>query len=142
MPPLLVDLASEDEYRQHYEDNYCTQTIHTFDGIRVYFGKFQFDDAFYESVDRRARDKSTFSFRRARRIAWIRAALEEASAELFCGWDRDKKQAARDRRVALVYQDYVVVIKLKKGGKKAIFITAYVADEKTIRLIKSGPRWS
>ena len=61
MPPPLVHYANEAEYRQHYERCYCHVVIHTFDGLRVYFPKQQFEDAFFESANRQARDKSVFS---------------------------------------------------------------------------------
>jgi hypothetical protein len=94
MPPALVIYMTEAEYRDHYERIYCRTVIHTFDGIRVFFPKQQFDDAFYESVDRKARDKSRFSTERAQRINWILAGLQDATAELYQWWDRDKRYAA------------------------------------------------
>lgn len=95
---------------RHYETNYCGATIHTFDGLRVYFPKQQFDDAFFESASRRKRDKSIFSMERAKRIDWIKAALQETTAELYVGWDRDKKCYSRRRRVCVVYGNCVVVL--------------------------------
>jgi hypothetical protein len=82
-----------------------------------------------------------FSWQRAERIDWIKAALQDSSADLFVGWDRDKKAYAFKRRVCTVYGNYVVVLSVAKNKKAAIFITAYVADETTIQKIRSGPRW-
>jgi len=141
MPPALIPYKTEAEYRRHYETHYCKVTIHTFDGIRVYFPKQQFDEAFYESANRRARDKSLFSWRRAERIDWIRAALEDPTAELYVGWDRNKKKLNPGRRVALVYQNYVVILRMNIKRKRATFITAYVAGPTTIAKIRNGPRW-
>lgn len=142
MPPTLVHYATEAEYRLHYEANYCRATILTFDGLRVYFPKQQFDDAFYESADRRARDKSVFSRQRAERIDWIRAALQDNTAEIYAGWDRDKKVVDRKRRVILIYGDYVVVLQVNLRKAKAIFITAYVANAATLAKIRHGSFWA
>ena len=55
MPPALVCYATEAEYRRHYEQRYCQTVIYTFDRLRVHFPKQQFDDAFFESANRKAR---------------------------------------------------------------------------------------
>lgn len=141
LPPQLVHYSSVDQYRQHYEIHYCKAQIYTFDGLRVYFPKQQFEDAFFESASRRRRDKSVFSWQRAERIDWIKAALQDSSADLFVGWDRDKKAYVFKRRVYIVYGNYVVVLSVAKNKKATTFITAYVADETTIQKIRSGPRW-
>ena len=141
MPPALVHYATEAEYRAHYERCYCRAVIHTFDGLRVYFSKQQFDDAFFESADRKARDKSVFAQERAERIDWIRAAVEDPTAELYQGWDRDKKAIARGRRISLVFGNYVVVLQMYGKRTSATFITAYLADPDKIRKIRSNPRW-
>lgn len=141
MPPALVHYATETEYRQHYERCYCQAKLHTFDGMRVFFAKQQFEDAFFESRDRRARDKSQFSRDRAERIDWIAAAIAAPAAELYAGWDRDRKRYDRERRITLVWGDYVVVLKMNLKKKTAFFITAYVAEAGTVSKIRSGPRW-
>jgi len=141
LPPQLVHYSSVDQYRQHYETHYCKSQIYTFDGLRVYFPKQQFKDAFFESASRLRRDKSVFSRQRAERIDWIKAALQDRSAGLFVGWDRDKKTYAFERRVCIAYGNYVVVLRVAKDKKSATFITAYVADETTIQKIRLGPRW-
>jgi hypothetical protein len=141
MPPPLVQYATEAEYREHYESRYCCAVIRTFDGIRVFFPKQQFDHAFFESANRKARDKSVFSRRRAERIDWISAALQDPAADLFVGWDRDKKKYDCHRRVTVVYGDYVVVLSVSRGRTSATFITAFIADGATIQKIRSGPRW-
>ncbi len=141
MPPQLVNYITEAEYRQHYESMYCRRVHHTFDGFRVFFSKQQFNDAFYESANRKARDKSVFARQRAERIDWIGTALREVTSELYAGWDRDKKQINRARRVCLVYGDYVVVLQVNQAKLTAIFITAYIADQHTIESIRQNPRW-
>jgi len=141
MPPALVHYATEEEYFRHYEKRYCQATITTFDGIRVFFPRQQFQDAFYESADRHVRDKTLFSRQRAERIEWIGAALEDAAAELYVGWDRKRKAYHWNRRIALVYGDYVVVIQISADRLKADFITAYVAGASTIAKIRTNPKW-
>ena len=141
MPPALVHYITEAEYRTHYERCYCRVVIHTFDGMRVYFPKQQFDDAFFESANRKARDKSVFALERAERIDWIRAAVEDPTAELYQGWDRDRKVIVPGRRIALVFDNYVVVLQVYNERSAATFITAYVASSDTIRKIRGNPRW-
>jgi len=141
MPPQLVHYQTEVEYRNHYEDKYCRSSIYTFDGFRIFFPKQQFDDAFFESANRLKRDKSVFSRRRAERMDWIGAALQDSTAELYAGWDRDKKMVNYNRRVTLVYGDYVVILNLNLKKSSAIFITAYIADAGTITKIRGGPKW-
>jgi hypothetical protein len=141
MPPALVHYASEAEYRRHYETHYCRSVIRTFDGLRVLFPRQQFDDAFFESANRLARDKSVFSTTRAERIDWIGAAVQDRTAELYAGWDRDKKQIDLGRRVTLIYGDYVVVLKVNLKKSSATFITAYVAGVDTLAKIRRQPRW-
>lgn len=142
MPPALVYYATESEYRSHYEAHYCRAKLYTFDGFRVYFPKRQFDDAFFESANRRARDKSVFSRARAERIDWIATALQDPTAQLYVGWNRDKKAHDFNRRVVLVYRNYVVILKINRRKHTSTFITAYVADASTLRKIKTNPRWT
>ena len=141
MPPPLVRYATEAEYRDHYEREYCRAVIRTFDGLRVFFPKRQFDHAFFESANRRARDKSAFSWARAERIDWAKAALQDAAAQQFAGWHRGRKRHDLRRRVTVAYGNYVVVLKVDRARGRATFITAYQAEASTIRKICSGPRW-
>jgi hypothetical protein len=141
MPPALVHYATEAEYRRHYEDHCCRAVIYTFDGLRVYFPKQQFDDAFYESANRSARDKSVFSRKRAERMDWLVAAVQDKTAEIFAGWDREKKRIDPKRRVTLIYGNYVVVLQINLKKSSATFVTAYVADAGTLAKIRLQPRW-
>ena len=141
--PPLVHYETVAEYRQHYENTYCRGVIQTFDGIRVYFPAVKFGHVFYESS---ARDgaKDTFSPVRAQRIDWIKATLEHPDADLFQGWDKKTRSHDGTRRVAVVYEDFVVVIAmgLKKDGMlKANFVTCYQADN-SIGRIRRSPSWS
>ena len=142
-PPLL-QLAGEAAYRARYEAVYCVGPVMTFDGIAVRFRKRTFDHCFFES-SRRDGVKDRFSLKRAERIDWIKAALEDPHSERYAGWDNKRKRYDARRRVTLVMGNYVVVIALK-GGRRADFITAYVADTparpgqlSTVDKIRRGP---
>ncbi|RKY06520.1 MAG: hypothetical protein DRP56_07275 [Planctomycetota bacterium] len=136
--PPLVKLNSATEYRQHFENIYCRRPIAAFDGIQVRFRKRDFNHCFFETVS----DKDdTFSFKRAERMDWIKAALQDPNSDRFVGWNAKKKQHDQNRRVTLVKDNFVVVIALT-GSQKADFITAFVADsERTLQKIRSSPRW-
>lgn len=137
LPPLVL-YATESEYRQHFRRVYCCGPIMTFDGIAVRFRAAMFDHCFFESV---AMKDDTFSPERAQRIDWIAAILRDPSAELFVGWDNERKRPATNRRVALVSDDYVTIIQMQAAGK-ATFITAFVASPQTIAKVRSNGRWT
>lgn len=143
--PALIYYATVAEYKRHYEKHYCQEKILTFDSVRVYFRSSKFGHVFYESSARDGK-KDQFSKTRAERIAWIRATLENPKAELYQGWNKDDKVYDISRRVSVVYEDFVVVIRINKfdtNGKPttADFVTAYVADN-SIDRIRSSPKWS
>ncbi len=143
MPPALLSYETVAEYKTHYEKHYQRGTVVTFDGIRVYFKPQKFGHAFYENSQRRKGPKDEFSHERAQRMDWIKATLENRHAEIFKGWNKDKKVFEDDRRVSVIYQDFVVVIEISlnnNGELKGNFITCYVAD-KSIGKIKSSPKW-
>lgn len=137
-PPLLQN-KTPDEYRAFFEATYCIVPVSTFDGIQVRFRKRNFNHCFFESVY----DKDDeFSFIRAERLLWIKAALEDPNSQRYVGWDSKSKRYDKRRRVTLVKGNYVVVIALKKA-LRADFITAYVADNGyTLAKIKSSPKWT
>mgnify|MGYP000211467288 FL=1 len=141
--PPLVHYDTVSEYRLHYARVYCRGNIQTFDGIRVYFNRSKFEHAFYESS---ARDgsKDVFSMVRAQRIDWIKGTLEHPEAALFEGWDKATRQSDAKRRVAVFYEEFVVVIAMglrNDGTLKADFVTCYQADQ-SIGKIRESPRWS
>lgn len=142
--PPLVSYATPAEYRQHFEKNYCRGKIITFDNIRVHFKSTKFGHVFYESSGRDGK-KDVFSKARAERIDWIKATLENPSAELYQGWNKKDKIVEPNRRVSVVYEDFVVVIEVKfdTGSQpiKAEFVTAYVADN-SIEAIRRSPKWN
>jgi len=135
-------------YKNIYRKFYCTSPVLTFDGISVKFYVSDFDHAFYESKNRKEKDKLVFSYKRANRIYWIKWVLENPQAQLYIGYNSKTKRYDNTRRVAICVDDYAVIIGIdRKDTKKAKFITAYVADgingkgEKAIDLIKKGPKW-
>lgn len=138
-PPLL-SLKSPDEYRKYFEENYCNQKIYTFDKIRVLFPKGAFDHAFYSSSSRRERKKDVFSAERAERMPWIKVALDDASAELYFGWDNKHKCVVSNRRVAIVVRDYVVIIQTKSADI-AFLVSAFIADQRALNMIRLNPKW-
>ncbi len=139
----LVHYATEAEYRQHYEREYCRSVVTTFDGIRVYFSPSKFLHAFYESTNRDGQ-KDSFSPVRAQRIDWIKATLESPQADIYKGYDKNKGLYDDTRRVAVVYEDFVVIISLslkRDGTLKGNFVTCYQADN-SIGKIRTSPYWS
>ena len=134
-------------YKKIYEEYYCKAPVKTFDDILVFFKKHNFEHAFYESRNRKAKDKSRFSYKRANKIYWIKWVLQNPNAQLYKGYNHTTKSYDDKRRISLCVDNYVVVIELNKSKKKASFITAYVADginakgKKAIDLIRSGEKW-
>lgn len=138
--PPLVQYATESEYRRHFEKIYCKGPITTFDGIHIRFQKSNFSHAFFESIN--AKD-DLFSTKRAERIDWIKATLQDPLSDRYLGWDKKKKRHDDSRRVTLVMNNYVVVVALNKKRSGGRFITAFIADSgRTLRLIKNGPKWT
>lgn len=109
----------------------------------MYFYDDNFNHAFYESTDRRqgihkSKKKDVLSPRRLARFYWIKDVLRDPDADLYVGYESKTKSYTRSKRVAVVKNNYVVVIQIY-ADKKAKFITAYVADE-SIDKIKNGPK--
>jgi len=133
---------TEEELRQIWSDEYCEQFIITFDEIEVQFYSSMFDHCFFESANRRERDKSILSLNRLEKIYWIKDALLDASSLRKKGWNRNTKSYSDSSRVNLVKDNYIVVIKLL-SEKKARFITAYeVNDNENLEKIKNSPDWT
>lgn len=141
--PALLTYSTVADYKKHYERVYQRGNICTADGIRVYFRPQKFGHAFYMNSQGKVGAKDTFSQERAERMDWIKATLESPEASLFMGWNKDDKCYEEDRRVSVVFDDFVVVIEMSltsKGELKANFITCYVADN-SIGKIQSTPAW-
>lgn len=120
----------EAELRAIWEEEYCKVPITTFDNVVVRCYADQFDHLFYESSSRRVKDKAILSYNRLEKIYWIKEALLDASAVLKKGWDSDRKEYFKDRRLAIVKGNYVVVIRFT-GKLKAKIITAYEKEDIT-----------
>ena len=141
--PPLVHYAYEQEYRNHFEKLYCQGPIITFDNIAVYFRKMDFYHCMYESSQRN-KIKNRFSIKRSERVDWIKETLINPKAQLYYGWDKKRKKYDTNRRVAILYEDFVVIIRLRKrkSGETLIadFVTAFTA-ENSINKIINMPKW-
>jgi hypothetical protein len=142
LPPLLI-YNEISEYKSHYERHYQRGNIVTFDGIRIYFKPQKFGHAFYQNSQKCKGPKDEFSPERAQRMDWIKATLENPQAEIYMGWDSYTKLYQENRRVTVVYGNFVVVVELSLNGLgqlKGNFITCYVADA-SINKIRTSPSW-
>jgi hypothetical protein len=134
---------TEEQLREIWYDTYCKAgiVISTFDAMSVSFYEDDFDHCFYESSNRRARDKSILSLNRLEKIYWIKDAIEDPDAVLKSGWLRDQKKYDNSRRVALVKDNYVVIIRII-DNERARFVTAYeLTDDNGIDKINGSPDW-
>jgi hypothetical protein len=112
----------------------------TFDGIKVSFFPEQFYHAFFRDSSPTTKDKACFERARAERMYWIKALLEDASAEVYRRCMPDGKMM----RIALWrHERYAVIIQLRKNRKEAArFITAYVvASASALAKMRGNPRW-
>lgn len=119
---------TEAEMRKIWDDEYCQAEIETFDGVMVKFYADMFDHIFYESFDRIKKDKSIISLNRLEKMLWIKDVLQDGSAILKKGWNAKDKEYYKDRRVAIVKGNYVVVIRFT-GKLKAKLVTAYEKED-------------
>lgn len=130
---------TEEELREIWNKVYCKASIITFDGILVQFYSSMFDHCFFESENRKTKDKSILSYNRLEKIYWIKDTLQDADATLKIGWDGKNKTYDESRRVALVKGNYVVVIILF-STTKARFVTAYeITDDENLEKIMQSP---
>lgn len=141
MTPPLLDLLDQAAYHAHYIQMLCKSPTTCCDGIVVYFGRNTFYHAFFESV---VFKDDTFSLKRAERMDWIVATLQDPNSDRFQGWCSRKKVHEPHRRVEVVHEDFVVVLQISKsqqGVLKANFVTCYHAD-RSINAIRKSPLWS
>jgi hypothetical protein len=115
---------SEEELRQLWKTEYCISEILTFDNIKVKFYEDMFDHVFFESADRIEKDKSILSYNRLEKMLWIKDVLKDSTAILKKGWNTKDKEYYKDRRLAIVKGNYVVIIRFT-GLLKAKLVTAY-----------------
>ncbi|WP_154656874.1 hypothetical protein [Epilithonimonas tenax] len=129
---------TESELREIWDTEYCRNRITTFDGVKVACYVEMFDHIFFESDDRKIKDKSILSYNRLEKIYWIKDTLEDPEAILKKGWDREQKKYFKDRRVAIVKGNYVVIIRFTKK-LTAKLVTAY--EKEDISNIMSAPNF-
>ena len=128
--------CTEEQLRELWRNEYCNQPIYTFDNVAVKFYEDMFDHAFFESENRKCKDKSILSYNRLEKIFWIKDTLQDSDAILKKGWNICKKEYYKDRRVAIVKGNYVVIIRFT-GLLQARFVTAF--EKEDIINILSGP---
>lgn len=121
---------TEKQLRDIWRDEYCAAPIITFDGVSVVFYEDKFNHLFFESENRKAKDKSILSYNRLEKIYWIKDTLQDPTAILKQGWDNDKKEYYKNRRLAIVKGNYVVIIRFT-AKKKATIVTAYEKEDIT-----------
>ena len=142
--PKLLTYSTEDEYKQHYLENYCKSCpINTFDGIPVMFYPETFEHAFYKRTNKSWKaKKDSFSKDRGERLDWIKIVLQDDSIIPKKGYDKATGSYDNTRRVTFMNSDnYLVVIYINDQniGK---FVSAYIVDnERAASLIRNSPNW-
>ncbi len=137
-PHLIPEEEREEKMRELWYAEYCNSDIETFDGVKVRFYEDMFEHCFFESYNRREKDKSILSLNRLEKILWIKDTLQDNNAILKKGWNNQDKEYYTDRRVAIVKGNYVVVIRFT-GYLKAKLVTAY--EKNDIENILQGPNF-
>ena len=138
--PPLQEHGNLEIYRANFEKTYCLKPLLTHDGISVRFRKKDFAHCSQES-SKRDGNKDTVSQERLKRIGWIKLALQDPSLQFKAGWLKKEKRYDHHRRVVIMIDNFVVVIRLK-SATTADFVTCYVADHhRTQELLKKSPVW-
>ena len=138
--PPLQKHGNIEIYRGFFFSTYCVRPIETHDGISVRFRKDIFGHIMQESSNRDG-VKDTLSLQRAERLGWIKIALQDPSLQFKAGWDNKKKIYDHRRRITIMIDNFVVVIRLK-SAKEADFVTCYVADDvRTQAKLRNTPDW-
>ena len=127
-PHKMNASTMEAELRLLWKTEYCEQEILTFDKVKVKFYEDMFDHAFFESSNRIKKDKSVLSLNRLEKMLWIKDTLQDKDAILKKGWDNKTKTYFKDRRVAIIKGNFVVIIRFT-GLLKAKFVTAYEKND-------------
>ena len=135
-PHLIPEEEIEEKMRALWYEEYCKADIETFDGVKVRFYEDMFEHCFFESYNRKEKDKSILSLNRLEKMLWIKETLMDNDAILKKGWNNTDKVYYTDRRVAIVKENYVVVIRFT-GYLKAKLVTAY--EKNDIENILEGP---
>lgn len=135
-PHLIKEEYLEAKMRKLWHNEYCVNPILTFDDVKVHFYEDMFNHCFFESYNRKEKDKSILSLNRLEKMLWIKEALKDKEAILKKGWNNETKKHYTDRRVAVVKGNYVVIIRFT-GYLKAKLVTAY--EKNDIENILDGP---
>lgn len=135
-PHLIPEEEREEKMRALWYEEYCKEVIETFDGVKVSFYEDMFNHCFFESFNREEKDKSILSLNRLEKILWIKDTLQDNQAILKKGWNKTDKVYYTDRRVAIVKDNYVVIIRFT-GYLKAKLVTAY--EKNDIENVLQGP---
>ncbi|TYB33044.1 MAG: hypothetical protein FXF49_08385 [Flexistipes sinusarabici] len=141
LPPFL-NLSNIFEYQDYYYENYCKKPVITHDNIPVYFKYNSFNHICYESSNRDG-NKDIFSTARAKRLPWIRHTIESPKSILYQGWNKKSNTYDPTRRVAHLYENFVVIITIgmrKNGALKGNLLTCYDANN-SIYKIRNSPLW-
>ncbi|WP_299430298.1 hypothetical protein [uncultured Maribacter sp.] len=143
-PHKMDEATREIQLRQIWKEEYCDKTkpISTHDGIVVSFYEDMFDHCFFESFNKKEADKSILSLNRLEKMMWVKDTLEDATALMKQGWDKQKKRYDNNKRVNFVKDGYIVVISPNRARTKARFITAYeFQDDENKEKVKNSPDW-
>ena len=135
-PHKIPEEKREFKMREIWAVEYCQNPIETFDGVQVRCYEDMFDHIFFESANRKAKDKSILSLNRLEKIYWIKDTLQDGDAILKKGWNTQEKTYYENRRVAIVKGNYVVIIRFT-GIYKAKLVTAY--EKNDVENILEGP---
>lgn len=139
----MLNLADEDEYRQHYVDNFTRRPLMlpaSSGPAPIYFAASTFDHAFFEST-RRDGAKDQFSLARAERMDLLPTAISDPAADRRAGWVRGSYD--HSRCVTIAVGDFVVIVRLgltRDGRLRGNFVTCFVADSSIGKILRS-PNW-
>jgi len=136
----FLQLRDEQEYRDHFKQHYVLSSpILTFDSIAVSFKLTHHIEILRkEPAPGQLR---AFCPQRAERLDWIKAGLQDPNANLYFGYDRKRKTVDYNRRVAIVAANYAIIIRMT-AQKTAEFVTAYIMDERSLKLATRHPDWN
>lgn len=139
--PTLLNLNTPADYCTHFRHLYCRSGNVTHDNFTIAFRADIVDHCLYES-SKRDKIKDRFSVPRANRLEWIQDALIDPQWPMHFGWDKVKRRIDYSRRVTIVGDEFVVVLRLAQRVARGGFVTCFVADRRTVQSIRSGPVWT
>ncbi len=138
MLPDLLDLASEEEYRNHYLNTLVNgDIIYSVDGVEVVFHADRFEHAFSGYSNKWDSRKDIFDIERARRINWIAPVIQGVSSESY----RDDHSTRKPRRIYLSSANKYVVVTEPITGNREKFITAFPCGDSKASQVRRMPKW-